>query len=448
MSAESRAVPAPRTSPWAIGAHRAGPAQARRAPAEALRLARERNSVARAGIALAIAGLPVLRPALGYNLGPADAAIVLGVGATLLWVGATRQLVRSAYVLPVTIIVVAGLISGLAGVSPQAGVLAVVQDIYLALWALACLNFGRSGAALGFLIRTWCVTSILWAVALFIIVGRTVLTATQGDTRLAFISDTNGAGLYFVLCIFVLLSSGYPRRLPLRLFGIVMLLLDTVLTGSLGALTGLLAGLAVGLVVGVFSRRGPAPALALALAIGFAVGAVALYAQRNHVIDAAHASSNAIVRNSIGRGAQSSAERQDLTKETLGLVATSGLVGSGPNTTEQVLRDEQAAYVKQAHDDWIASLVERGVLGLFGLALLTVELGRKGAAVRNPARLEPAFARAVPAAHYLLGGLATVAVFSFTHEVLHDRTAWTLFGVLAALAVWGTRPTPLARGGQ
>lgn len=426
--------------------------QARRAtaasPALAMREARANDVVARAGILIAIATLPLLRPTVAGNLGPADGAIVIGIAATLLWVGATRQLIYFAYLIPVAVILVAGLAAGLAGANPDTGLLSIVQDIYLALWALACVNFARTGRALAALVRAWCITALAWALALFLLVGRTVLTATQGDTRLAFVSDTNGAGLYFVLSMFVLMAARYPRHRLVRAAGLLLLLTDAILTGSLGALSGLFAGLAVGLVAGVFGRRGPAPALALTLALTLASGSVALYLERNHVVDAAHNSTNAVLRNSLGRGAQSGAERTALTAETLNLVSTSGLVGSGPNTTEQLLQDQQAAYVKQAHDDWIAALVERGVLGLFGVVLLAAELGRRALRSRDPSRLEREFAAALPGGHYLLGGLATVAVFSVTHEVLHDRTAWTLFGVLAAVSVFGRRERSLVEGGK
>ena len=36
-----------------------------------------------------------------------------------------------------------------------------------------------------------------------------------------------------------------------------------------------------------------------------------------------------------------------------------------------------------------------------------------------------------------MAGLVTVAVYSLTHEVLHERPLWTLFGVVAAFGLWG-----------
>jgi O-antigen ligase len=411
----------------------------RPAPAAALRHARERNGVAKAAIALGIAGLPILRPTVAGNLGPADAAILFGVGGTLLWAGGTKQVLKGAYLLPLALMVLSGLVSGLAGAQPSAALLAVAQDVYLVLWAMACLNVSRDGDAAGFVARAWCATAFVWAVTLFFVVGRSALSASNGDTRLAFTADTNGAGLYFVLSIFVMIAARRPRRRLWRWTAIAFLAADTVLTGSLGALSGLFAGLAVAVMLDVFARRGPAPALALILAMGLAAASGTLFAQRYRVVDSAHASSNPIVRNSLGRGAQSSTERSALTKETLGLVSRVSVLGGGPNTTEQLLRDEQAPYPKQAHNDWIAALVERGILGLAAVALLGMEVARRTAAARDPARLRRSYADTFPASHYLVGGVVTVAIFSLTHEVLHDRTAWTLLGIIAAISVFGRR---------
>src|SRR5438874_11137426 len=80
----------------------------RAAPAKAAVAARQQSGLAKAAVALGIAGLPILRPTLAGNLGPADGAILLGVGGVLLWAGATRQLLRGAYLLPVLITMLGG----------------------------------------------------------------------------------------------------------------------------------------------------------------------------------------------------------------------------------------------------------------------------------------------------------------------------------------------------
>ena len=162
---------------------------------------------------------------------------------------------------------------------------------------------------------------------------------------------------------------------------------------------------------------------------------------------AAHDSSNALVRNSIGRGNQSCSERQTLSEETLHLWRTSGALGLGPGATKDVLMAQQAPYPKEAHDDWVAAVIERGVLGGLGLLLLVGEILIRASRAWDPLRLLLGLRMVMPAPAYLVGALGCVLVFSFTHEVLHDRTAWTLFAFVAAVALWG-RPKPLPQGGS
>jgi hypothetical protein len=45
------------------------------------------------------------------------------------------------------------------------------------------------------------------------------------------------------------------------------------------------------------------------------------------------------------------------------------------------------------------------------------------------------------------GGLVVVAIFGLTHEALHERALWPLFGLLAAFCLWG-RPTRWSWGGS
>jgi O-antigen ligase len=108
---------------------------------------------------------------------------------------------------------------------------------------------------------------------------------------------------------------------------------------------------------------------------------------------------------------------------------------------------QQAPYPKEAHDDWVAAVIERGALGGLGLLLLVGEILIRASRAWDPLRLLLGLRMVMPAPAYLVGALGCVLVFSFTHEVLHDRTAWTLFAFVAAVALWG-RPKPLPQGGS
>jgi O-Antigen ligase len=409
---------------------------------------RERDGLARAGIVLGIASLPILTPKFASNLAPADLGLVVGIGMVLLWAGSTRQPLRLPFAAGMGLMMIAGTLSAVFGALPWQGAITVVQDLYLLAWAAALANFGRSAAAAGFLVRTWCVTATIWAVGSVAVFGPAVITGGADTERAGFtFGEENAAGLYFVLSLMVVLAARYPRRRSWRALAIGSLLLGIALSGSLGAISGLLAGLATALLLQVRARRGPDTAIALSLALLLAAGSMALLVVRSDLIQAASVSSNALIRNSIGRGADSSSERTQLASETLGLWGTAGLQGRGPVSTEHTLRQQLAPYPHEAHNDWVAALIERGVLGMAGLLLLVLEIVLLAVAIWNPVRLRGGFAAALPAPAYVVGALVVVAVFSLTHEALHERPLWTLLGLLAAFGLWG-RPTRWSWGGS
>jgi O-antigen ligase len=405
------------------------------------------DGLAKAGVVLGIATLPILTPKFANNLAPADLGLVLGIAIVLLWAGSTRLPLRLPFAAGMGLMVIAGTLSALFGDLPWQGAITIVQDLYLLAWAAALANFGRTAAAAGFLVRAWCLTATVWAVVLVAVYGPAA-AAGGSDERAGFtFGEENAAGLWFVLSLMVVLAGRCPRRRGWRAVAIASLLLGTLLSGSLGAISGLLAGLATALTLQVRARRGPDTAIALSLALVLGVGSMGLLVVRSDLIQAAAASPNPVVRNSIGRGADSAADRTELASETLGLWATSGLLGRGPVTTEHTLRQQQAAYPHEAHNDWIAALIERGVLGMAGLLLLVLEIFLLAVAIWNPVRLRSGYAAALPAPAYVVGALVTVAVYSLTHESLHERPVWTLFGLLAAFGLWG-RPTRWSWGGS
>src|SRR5437762_8405416 len=84
-----------------------------------------------AAIAVGIGALPLLTPAGPGNLAPADVALVLAVGATLLWAASTGVGLRLPYVLGVGTMVVAGTLSASVGARPGLGLLAVFPGVFL-----------------------------------------------------------------------------------------------------------------------------------------------------------------------------------------------------------------------------------------------------------------------------------------------------------------------------
>jgi len=157
----------------------------------------------------------------------------------------------------------------------------------------------------------------------------------------------------------------------------------------------------------------------------------------------AYASHYAFIRDGLGRGEVSVDQRSMLLHEGIGLYKTGGLLGQGPVSTKTRLTDEMAPFVKEAHNDYLAALTERGVLGTLGLILLMSGLVLRAAVLaRRP--LSFAFSKVVAHPHAIIGALAGTMVTETVYELLHVRHVWALFALVAALFVWGGEDAPTA----
>jgi O-antigen ligase len=145
-------------------------------------------------------------------------------------------------------------------------------------------------------------------------------------------------------------------------------------------------------------------------------------------------SSNPVVERSLGRSSKSAEGRQTLFEQEVYLYRTGSLLGRGPATTKANLAESEI--VKEAHDDYIATLIERGPIGVVGLIILIGAIGvRAWAVAMRP--LLPRYAEIVTSPIMLIGCLLTMAATATTHEILHYRHVWALLGILAGLYLFG-----------
>jgi hypothetical protein len=410
----------------------------------------ERLSVRTA--AAAIAMLPLLVPGGPSNLAPIDLLIVIALGTAMLWTSLSGHRWRFPYVAPMALFVGGGAIGALRGPVPGTGAVALVQDVLLLLWCWALVNVASSPQRFSVLLRTWAYSSVGWALLLFagLLTGTKALTGQSGDegvrTSLTFV-DPNNAANYFFLSLMVIWATQCPRNRNRRLAAYGVLLAAIFTTGSSGGLVSLAVGGGVAALFGIGRRWGPTPAIS-----AVALGAVAIFALHSAVSissiqNAAAQSRYAFVRDGLGRGAQSVESRQSLLQQSTGLYDGSGALGAGPVSTKARLRDEQAPIVKEAHDDYVAALLERGVIGFAGLVLLFAGLFVRSARF-STGPLSHAFSRAVPKPHALAGAIVGTFVVASVYEVLHMRHVWTLYAFVAALSIFGReslRPAAVGR---
>lgn len=395
--------------------------------------------VRRVGLLLALAlwTLPVLTPAGPGNTAIADVTIGVAVVMTMLWLYRTGAKVVLPYSLGVGIMMTAGLIAAIHHRAAFSG-LAILQDVFLVLWAAAIANAVQRPWLLRVFLQTWCWSGIAWAVVL--VFGRMAglnavagITARNGGRASLTFHDPNLAANYFLCALMILLATRTIRRRWIRFLGSLVILTAIFFTGSNGAMAALVIGLGLAFVLRIHKAFGPVLAIAI-VSLLVSLGGVAGPHVDVTAIREQAASSVQLLRDSLGRSDSSGSEREKLFSEGMRLYRSGDLIGVAPGRTKRTLADQGASYVKEAHNDYVATLVERGVLGGIGLIILISAVGvRLGRVAYRPVPSD--LAALVPRPEYLLGLGVALLASGFFYEVLHFRHLWAFFGLVAGLDV-------------
>jgi len=391
--------------------------------------------------AVAVALLPLAVPEGPANMAPNVAVIALAVLACLLWGATAAAPWRFPYVIPVAFILTGGALAGLLGSVPGGALVALVQDVVLIVWCWAVVNIARSAANLRLLLSTWAYSAIAWAVVAFvgIITGSSLLTGQierQGTRLQLTLNDPSYTANYFFISLMIVWATQRPRKRLARYAAYALFLGAIAYTGSNSGVVALVVGTAVAAVLAVYRRLGVAPAVAAAALLVVAAGALATTVSLSSIQASAAGSRYSFIRQGLGRSPDSAGQRQSLLQESVGLYGRGSPLGEGPVSTKPRLEREQAPLIKEAHDDYMAALLERGPIGFIGVLLLACSLGLRGLFATR-ARLAGGFAAIVARPNALVGAVAGTLVAGTVYELLHVRHVWTLFAFVAALSIWG-----------
>lgn len=406
-------------------------------------------------VAGAVAAVALLNPKLPGHSGPADVLMVGAILVVVVWAIARRAVWRLPCALGVTGYLATGLLASMTSAQPTQGLTAVLQEVFLFLWCAAVATVIRTPAELAVVLRAWAVSAVGWAALLVFAVsahlhsiagtgdrllpGSSVLQTGGGFRSRLFFDHPNMAGNYYMIAVFILIASGYPRRLWVRVLCVLVLLSAMVVAGSNAALISIAGGGLLTAFLHVRVRAGLVKATAVVGVVAVLVGSVAAFVVPP-VLDSAQQSSIRLIHDTLGRTNRSAAKRQSLFDSQIKLYREGNLVGIGPNGTQDVLSAQAAPEVKEAHNDYLGTLVERGPFGLLALfAIIAAVIARCVAFTCRP--LPPRLAAAVPVPAALAGACLAFAITAFTHEVLHYRWLWTLFGLVAALHLLVRRET-------
>lgn len=412
-----------------------------------------RGSAERAAVYTLVAAVifqPILHPTGPGNSSPVDVLTVASIVTALVWMAGTHRKLRAPYFLPVMLYVAAGAASGLFSSLPGTALVTLAIDALLFTWCLAVVNVLSAPRALRYAVAAWSWSGIAWAaVAIIAWLGHIGfiegVTATEGNRVMFTFGDPNYASWYWGSTILVVYAARTPAKRWMRVSGSVLLLWALVLTESNGGMLALFAGVAFLLLVRGYQRHGWAGVVATGLTIGLAVTTFFTVLPLNELRQLAAASNQPLLVNSVGRSAQSSSERSLLFGESIRLYEQSyGVFGIGPASTKPLTATLQYPYVNEAHDDYLAALSERGVVGLFALLLLAASAAsRASPMIRRP--LSAPFAAAVPRPAGIVAALITVSLNSFYEEVQHFRLLWLLLAIVAVLGRDAVRGRSSAR---
>jgi hypothetical protein len=390
-------------------------------------------------VAAAIVTLPLLEPNGPGRFAPADLVMGAAIVATLVWVGTHRVRIRFPYLVSMGLMIVAGFAS--SAFSPDMGTsaLALVQDTFLLAFGIAVANAIRSPRDLSIVLAVWSWAATAWATLLVAatLANVSIPFATTGaESRAAlWFDEPNMAGQYFALSFFVLLLSRRPTNPAVRACAGLVMLLAVLLTGSNGALLSLLAGGGAALFVAMWRRTDLLVAAAGGVLVLSLVGGLVLLAVNGGVVEDLRESGNPLVERSLARSPRSAEGRTSLFQTELELFRTATPLGRGPASIREAL-EESFGLSKSGHSDYLATLVERGVIGVIGLLLLIGSVGvMTYSVVFRP--LLPGFSRQLRHPAALVGAFLAHALYAIPHETLHYRYLWALLGIVASLYLFG-----------
>ncbi len=390
--------------------------------------------------------LPFLSPSGPGNVAPVDVAMAAAIAAALVWLAAERLPVSLPWSAGMLLMVVGGALAAVLAQAPGRTGLVLVQDLLLLGWAGVIAAGVHDVRIVRSVVVAWCRTAPAVAAigVMAYLVGFAPLSgvtaADAGRASYAF-GDPNMAGSYLVMSLVVMAAARRPVRTGVRRAAYAVVLLALVLTGSNGAAVSLAIALTVMFGLARYRRSGLQAGLLTALAVAalaVLIGGVVLPRVDTEALREQAAGSVPLLRDSIGRSDGSTGERERILVQGLGLYLDSDATGVGPARTKVSLRDAQASYVKEAHNDYLATLLERGVVGCLGLLVLGWSMLLRCRLLVTAAPGAGATPW-VPRPWLLAALLPVVAVSGAFYEVLHFRHLWTWLGLVAVLVALAER---------
>ena len=383
--------------------------------------------------------LPIEMLKLPFNVTLVDLWIILGMPVIWLLVPRGQHVISLTYALPMWLILFGSLASILIAPSPINGLIVVLKELFVFGWFIA-VTFsvvGLSDTEFRRILVVWRTVIILHGliiIAQFLspeiwrstagYLGRGAHYQTYRPSGL--FTNANGAALFQLLGFVPLLLSKPSPKIG-TILGI--LLLGTILpTGSMAAILALVAGSIT--VIGTLLMQGHLFVIGRNL-VKLVVSALLVAALLFPIISQNQRYEDHLQEILLGRAERSSESRFDLWERGMRIFLDRGefFWGIGPENFRVVDgRDNQL------HNDFLAFLVERGVISALGLGLFVL------LAMNRAIQLFAMSGRRHSSGTGLvvivfLAAMVSALVYSLTHQLFHNRQLWVVLAFQEAMYV-------------
>ena len=371
--------------------------------------------------------------ALPQNLTSGDFWNVLFLPVCWLYLIRSRQAIRFPFALGMWFILLGSFIGALFAFDPLASIVVITKEVYLYVWFVTLVSVFASlePGLVRRVLLVWTAVAVIHGVLLvaeFVLPDfyRFMLSflGSIGIVWSRFIGRPTGLfenpvwAAFFQLMGFVPLLLGGLRRELSLLLGMV-LLLSILATASLGPFTALLGASVVAVLLLLLMGGHLKFLVWLAAVVTLAAGLFLFTLSLSPDVKAR------LEHLTTDRAAYSAGDRLELWGPgSAALFSTKSTLGVGPDNYRDFLVNETL------HNDFLEFGVERGVIGLLGLVLLTGEAWNSAVKILLNQIRSGDTAR--PSGVIFLAMLFGVFLESNTHQIFHFRAVWLGLALLEA----------------